>query len=360
VLGLSLPERDLPRVGWRERAPGVFDLWAIDAVTTAPYYQGRPDPDPPVLWVEGHVVKLRRREAGDPGSGAGWFASFDVSEPPALLPVWITDGRVPPPDARPYVLGVALARMPDTRDVHAHIGHLNDRDYPPEIVSALLAESHIKAAWVSNLDGASVAQEEANAIAAARCRGHDGLKPVFWANPAEGKPYREVSALLERGGFVGLKFHPELNGYDLHDPRVTPYLEKAAELGLFALFHTDIAERSRPEKLAALAAKHPRVKFVAGHMGLWGAQAEALAAIAAAEHQNIWGDLAWFHRFDLLAVEIARGRTTRFVFGSDAPVDGEESHQQYLWVLWRMGADETLLRALFVENPRALEPGAGA
>lgn len=356
-----MPEQDLPRVGWRELASGAFEVRATEEVASAPYYTGDPDARPPTLWSPAGAVRMRRCEAGEAGEAGAphraWTASFTLARPAALVPVWFTDGRAPAADARPYVLGVALSRMGRTRDVHAHIGRLNGRDYAPELMDALLAESHVGAAWVSNLDGASLAQEEANAIAAERCRGHAGLQPVFWANPAEGRPYREIAALLDGGGFVGLKFHPELNGYDAEDARVTPYLELAAERGLFALFHTDVADRSRPEKLGELAARHPRVKFVAGHMGLWGAQAEALRVIAEAEHQNVWGDLAWFHRWDLLAAEIRRGRVSRFVFGSDAPVDGEESHQQYLWILWRMGADETLLRALFVVNPRALEPG---
>ena len=46
------------------------------------------------------------------------------------------------------------------------------------------------------------------------------------------------------------------------------------------------------------------------------------------------------------------------MFGSDAPVDGEESYQQYLWILARMGAGQDILRALFVDNPRRLLPPA--
>jgi predicted TIM-barrel fold metal-dependent hydrolase len=299
--------------------------------------------------------------SGEPLPGrvrAAWIARLNVPQAPPLLPVWFGGPERPGRDARPYVLGVALARWGGTADVHAHVGRLNGQEYAPQLMDDLLAEAHVASAWVSNLDGASASQADANRRVLELVRGRPALVPVFWANPVEGMD-PALERLLEEGGFAGLKFHPELNGYCADDAALDPYLERAAARGMFALFHTDRADRSRPERLARLAARHPRVRFIAGHMGLWGAQEEALRAIREAPAANIFGDLAWFHRFDLLAGEIEAGRTERFVFGSDAPVDGEESYQQYLWILLRMSADEDILRALFVDNPRRLLTGRG-
>lgn len=298
-------------------------------------------------------------EPGAPHPGRllpAWTTSFTFVHAAPLFPVWFGDATPPPQDARPYVLAPALARLGPTTDVHAHLGRLNEQDYAPALMDELLAEAHVSRAWVSNLDGATFSQVDTNRRVLELVDGHPTLQPVFWANPAEGLT-PEVDALLADPRFAGFKFHPELNAYPADDARLDPYLARAAERGWFALFHTDQAENSTPERLSRLAARHPGVKFVAGHMGLWGAQARCLKVIREAKTHNIFGDLAWFHRFDLLADEIMAGRVDRFVFGSDAPVDGEESYQQYLWVLFQMGAPEPLLERLFVTNPRLLEPG---
>ena len=359
MLGMGLPGYDRPRVGWREDAPGQYTVWCAADIADTPWWCGDEHAGAPVVhWPGGRAV-MTRWEPGVPTPGRlvpAWTAAVTHRSPRALFPLWFGGPRAPTADERPYVLSPALARLAGTTDVHAHLGRLNGEDYAPALMAELLAEAHVGRAWVSNLDGATFTQADTNRRVLELVAGQPALQPVFWANPVEGLS-ADVEALLADPRFVGLKFHPELNIYPADDARLDPYLERAAERGFFALFHTDQAENSTPERLARLAARHPRVKFVAGHMGLWGAQARCLQVIRESKAQNIYGDLAWFHRWDLLADEIGAGRDDRFVFGSDAPVDGEESYQQYLWVLHRMGADASLLERLFVTNPRTLTPG---
>lgn len=359
MLGLGMPAFDRPRVGWRETAPGRFAVWCAADIAAAPWWSG-PEADcgAPVVRFPGGEVEMTRMEPGLPVPRRlepAWTAEFTCARLLPLLPIYFGGPPPPAPDARPYVLAPALARLGGSADVHAHVGCLNATEYTPDLMDELLAEAHLSSAWVSNLDGATCSQAETNRLVLDLVAERPALRPVFWANPVEGLT-PELEALMSDPRFVGLKFHPELNHYAADDPRVDAFLHRAAEHGLFALFHTDSAENSTPERVSRLAARHPSVKFVAGHMGLWGAQERCLRVIREARAQNIYGDLAWFHRFDLLAGEIEAGRTARFVFGSDAPVDGEESYQQYLWILFRMGAGEAILRTLFVDNPRRLLP----
>ena len=359
MLGLSQPAFDRPRVAWRLLEPGHYRLWCAADIVDTPWWAGpAKHRGAPVVHTRGDEQPMRRCEPGDVAPGrirAKWTADVVATAPHELVPIWFGDANTPADDSRPYILAPALEGYAGATDVHAHLGRLNGEDYAPELMEDLLSEAHVKRAWVSNLDGATYTQLEANRRVLDLTAGRPSLEPVFWANPVEGLS-KDVELLLSDPRFVGLKLHPELNQFPADDRRLDRYLDLAAERGMFALFHTDRAENSRPERLAALAARHPKVNFIAGHMGLWGAQEEALKAIREAPAQNIWGDLAWFHRFDLLAKEIAAGRTTRFVFGSDAPVDGEESYQQYLMILYGMSVDEPILRALFVDNPRALRP----
>lgn len=355
MLGMGGPGHARPRVGWRLDGARL-SLWCSADVTRTPWWSGEPHhTGAPVIHHGGGRVTMTRWEPGVARPGAlvpTWAAELDIGRG-ALVPVWFGAGSAPAPDARPYVVSPALARLAGATDMHAHLGRLNGEDYAPALMDELLAEAHVGRALVSNLDGATFTQLEANRRVLDLVAGRASLRPVFWANPVEGLS-KDVEALFADPRFAGLKFHPLLNDYPADDPRLDPYLALAAERGMFALFHCDQEENATPERLARLAARHPRVNFIAGHMGLWGAQARCLAEIRSSKAQNLYGDLAWFHRWDLLAAEIEAGRDERFVFGSDAPVDGEESYQQYLWILWRMGAGEPLLKRLFAENPGRL------
>lgn len=355
MLGLGMPGYARPRVGWRLEGDRL-SLWCSADVTRAPWWSGPAHhTGPPVVHLAGGRVTMTRWEPGVASPGAlvpTWYAELELP-PGALVPVWFAGAVRPAVDARPYVVSPALARLEGATDMHAHLGRLNGEDYSPALMDELLEEAHVGRALVSNLDGAEFSQADANRRVLALVDGRPALRPVFWANPVEGLS-KDVEALLGDARFAGLKFHPLLNDYPADDARLDPYLALAAERGLFALFHCDQEENATPERLARLAARHPRVNFIAGHMGLWGAQERCLAEIRASRAQNLYGDLAWFHRWDLLAAELEAGRDERFVFGSDAPVDGEESYQQYLWVLWRMGAGVGLLERLFADNPARL------
>ncbi|MBI4860311.1 MAG: amidohydrolase family protein [Candidatus Riflebacteria bacterium] len=347
MLGLDLPRSLYPRAGWRDLGLGRLEVWCRGDPTDLPWYSG----------VAGRTGRLMlHHPAGAEPLVAGADSRFSARiQAPAgmpLVPVWFGGEAPPDREASPYILAIGLAALEGRTDVHAHVGSLSGQCYPPELISALVAEAHVGSAWVSNLDGATGPQAEVNRRVVTQVADRPELEPVFWADPVQGLD-RECRSLLEGGGFVALKFHPELNGYSADDRRVEPYLGLAGELGLPALFHTQQARLSHPSLVAGLARRFPRVRFIMGHTGLWGAQEEALACLRQGG-DNLVGDLAWFHRIDLLVEEIRVNGPGRFVFGSDAPVDGEESYQQYLWILWRIDADLPLLKALFVDAPARL------
>ncbi len=130
----------------------------------------------------------------------------------------------------------------------------------------------------------------------------------------------------------GLKFHPFYSRLPLEDPRYVPYLEIARQLDLPVSVHTDPTGRSTPEQLLALAKRFPSVRFLMVHMELGTDHEDAIRSLTKAD--NLYGDTTWVDEGSVLrAMEICG--STKLLFGSDAPIDGEESYRFYAPLLGR-------------------------
>ncbi len=76
-------------------------------------------------------------------------------------------------------------------------------------------------------------------------------------------------------GFVGIKMHSYYQDFDLDEPALFPLYDELSVLGLVLVVHTgfDIAfprqRRADAARTVALAARWPRLKLVATHLGGW-------------------------------------------------------------------------------------------
>jgi predicted TIM-barrel fold metal-dependent hydrolase len=169
---------------------------------------------------------------------------------------------------------------------------------------------------------------EGNALCAELVAAHpDQLLGYCYVNPAQ---VREALDEMERrllGGaarFAGLKLWQALR---CSDRRLDPLMDFCAAYDIPVLQHTwthagpdgpgtlGRPGESTPEDLAALARRHPRVRFFAGHTGgdfVWGA--------AALKHlDNVWLDLSGGEALTFLAEAALRAvGAGRIVFASDA------------------------------------------
>jgi len=129
---------------------------------------------------------------------------------------------------------------------------------------------------------------------------------------------------LERAGVVGLKFHPDFQGFFLDDPKFYALMEKVGSRFML-MFH--VGDRLPPEqnpscpiKLARLRREFPGPVMIAAHLGgylHWDFAVEHLAGL------DVYMDTSSSLRFvpdDTLRALLKAHPSDRLLFGSDYPL----------------------------------------
>ncbi|MBR2987682.1 MAG: amidohydrolase [Clostridia bacterium] len=193
----------------------------------------------------------------------------------------------------------------------------------------------------------------ASRVMAAR---EEGFEAVGFA--AMHQEYDDVEKELDRAislGLCGIKIHPDIQRFDLLDPRMFRICE-AAEGRLIINFHMgDDREEyrySEPKKLAALLRRFPKLKVIASHLGGYKAWDEAAA--------YLYGNpMVWYDNSSALwamtpetarKITLACG-TDRVMFGTDFPV---MKIGQYLELFNREGFGESEREAILYGNAKRL------
>lgn len=287
-------------------------------------------------------------------------------------------------------------------DCHAHVGSFRGYDLRVSTLLSNLKRHRVALALVSNIDGAALpdrtrnlGEGEANRRTAEVVLRHPAmLRGLLWARPPDGAAERLEPFLRETlkeedgtaasgvapgkrsGGnapgwtrriFVGLKLHPEMNGFPADAPEVDPYLELCRRAGLPVVVHCDGAvEEASAERIHRLARRHPEVSVVLYHMGFGGPHEPA---IRAAEEAARTGDARLYLETaqadpDAVVSAVERVGAGRVLFGTDATYYGSAHYERYEPLVGRLEASlepEPLAR-IFRSNTLALfglEPGGG-
>jgi len=125
---------------------------------------------------------------------------------------------------------------------------------------------------------------------------------------------------LERAFGLGLRalcLLPPVQGFQLSDPLVDDLVALAAGRGAPIYAHTGTPVCSEPFQLTALARRHPRGRFIMGHMGYADFWTDGIEAAAAAD--NVWLETSLIDG-DILTLAVQRLGSRRLVFGSAAPI----------------------------------------
>ncbi len=147
------------------------------------------------------------------------------------------------------------------------------------------------------------------------------------------KAIEELERAITVLGLKGLKLHPSIQAFYPNDTRFYPLYEKAATLGIPALFHTGISglgagmpggmgvklDYARPIYLDHVAADFPQLTIIGAHPA-WPWHEEMLAIIA--HKANVFMDLSgWSPKYiPKMILDEARTRLQdRILFGSDYP-----------------------------------------
>lgn len=239
----------------------------------------------------------------------------------------------------------------ETIDCHAHLGWFEGYDLSEETLLSEMDRAGIALALVSNVDGAAVegrtralGETETNRGTIRAVRRHPGrLRGLLWARPESGDaaPLEPFLSETVEGGegcpwtdrlFVGIKLHPEMNGFPADDLRVDAYMELAAAANLTVVVHCDgTVDLASAQRIYRLARRHPRVPVVLYHMGFGGPHEPA---IRAAEASVARGDARLYLETSQAPVEVVldaldRVGVERVLFGTDAPYFGPGHYEHY-------------------------------
>lgn len=110
--------------------------------------------------------------------------------------------------------------------------------------------------------------ESINNFIAGECEKH----PKFLGLAAMHKDYENFDAELDRAlslGLKGVKFHHDMQGYAINDPKCMPIYEAMEAKGMVLLLHMGDAryEFTNPKKLAEIAKAFPKLTIVGAHFG---------------------------------------------------------------------------------------------
>ncbi|MBN2512223.1 MAG: amidohydrolase family protein [Sedimentisphaerales bacterium] len=100
------------------------------------------------------------------------------------------------------------------------------------------------------------------------------IVPFPSVHPADPDAVRKVEQVAE-AGFIGMKFHPYYQEFDLDEPRMMPIYKALSRHQLITMIHTgfDIAyewiDRAGPQRILKVLERVPELKLITTHVGSW-------------------------------------------------------------------------------------------
>ena len=213
----------------------------------------------------------------------------------------------------------------------------------------------IDAAVVLSHDGLFDPRPEANDELAAFVGAFpDRLFGFGTTTPRRADAASEIRRCFAELGLRGVKLHPWLQGFSVHEPSLDPMCEVVAEFGGIVLSHDGTPPYATALQIAALARRHPRVLFVLGHGGLHDTWREALAAVQ--ETPNLYLCICGTPPYAARRI-LDEAPAGHVLFGTDAGLSSE-AEQYYAAARVReidgWGITDAQRHAMLVDNPRRL------
>jgi len=163
--------------------------------------------------------------------------------------------------------------------------------------------------------------ENINNFIAKECAEH----PEFLGLAAMHKDYENFDAELDRAlslGLKGVKFHHDMQGYAIDDPKCLPIYAAMEKKGMILLLHMGDAryEFTSPKKLATIAEMFPKLTIIGAHFGGYSEWDEAYRM---PRFSNVYYDTS--SSLFMLDVQTANRfidhfGPDRYFFGSDFPM----------------------------------------
>lgn len=162
-------------------------------------------------------------------------------------------------------------------------------------------------------------------------------------------------------GCIGLKIHEDVQRCAVDDPRFAPVYDALTATSGFVLAHVGPIPWSRdtrdgPARVAAVLARHPRLRFVVAHMGV----PDTLAYFdLTTRFANLFIDTTMAFASDDLRTDAGPAQISAvrgsIVYGSDYP-NIPYAYATDLAAIAALGLGAATERAIFTENARRLSP----
>ncbi len=176
------------------------------------------------------------------------------------------------------------------------------------------------------------------------CR-RNNILPLATIHPEQpqGAAYIED---IKNAGFIGIKLHPDYQGFYADDHRMFPFYEIAQSLQIPILFHAGLDRglappfKAMPNQLLRVHRDFPRLKMIAAHMGGENNYDETEATLLG---KDIYLDTAFVLRImdeSILKRFFQKHPVERFLFGTDSPFTDQGTELQYLYNLAFLTADQ--------------------
>lgn len=220
---------------------------------------------------------------------------------------------------------------------------------------AFMDSTGIERAVVLSHDGLFNSTPEANEDLAAFVAAHpDRLVGFGSYNPRKPEALAETRRSFAELGLRGLKLHPWLQGFSMHELSLDPIMEVVAEHRGILLCHDGTPPYATAGQIAALARRHPDVPVVLGHAGLHDLWRESLAFTQ--DTENLYICICGTPPYAARRI-VEQAPAGKVLFGTDAGLSDKAS-QDYAVARVReidsWGITAAQKQAMLVDNPRRL------
>jgi uncharacterized protein len=195
------------------------------------------------------------------------------------------------------------------------------RDGTLSSLQASMTEAGVQRVFVANI--ATRPEQAAAILDWSQQIASDHIVPLGSVHPLSPTWAEELEAIAE-AGLPGIKLHAQFQRFVIDADEVFPLYAKAAQLGLFILFHAgfDIAfpgdESSAPRRLARVRHRVQDLVMIAAHVGGWQAWDEVIEDLVGTD---VYLDTSYIEQLSPRQLEsiLCRHSHDRILFGSDSP-----------------------------------------
>lgn len=177
-------------------------------------------------------------------------------------------------------------------------------------------------------------------------------------DPRNAAAATETQRLMVELGLRGLKLHPWLQGFSMHETCLDPICEVVSAHGGMLVVHDGTPPYATPGQIAALARRHPDLPVVLGHGGLHDCWREALAAVL--DTPNLYLCLCGTPPYAARYI-LQHGPLEKILFGTDAGLSDRPSQDfaaARVAEIDGWGITDRQRAAMLIQNPARLLTGS--